>query len=86
MPEGFRVRYENTGIHQDVTDRCCSGGRIINYRVPDTGDRTVDVRPWMLSLLIGLLGTAWMRIAANAPETADAGGTGRHIQSDRFRR
>lgn len=40
VPRGYRVRYENTGIHAGVTDRCCNGGTIVNYTVPKTGDRT----------------------------------------------
>ena len=40
VPRGYRARYENTGIHAGVTDRCCNGGTIVNYTVPKTGDRT----------------------------------------------
>lgn len=36
--EGYKVRYENVGDHAGETDRCYNGGRIINYKVPKTGD------------------------------------------------
>ena len=36
--DGYRTRYENVGVYAHITDRCCDGGTIINYRVPKTGD------------------------------------------------
>ena len=38
--DGYKVRYENVGAHAGETDRCYNGGRIINYKVPKTGDET----------------------------------------------
>lgn len=35
---GYRTRYENVGVYAKVTDRCCDGGTIVNYKVPKTGD------------------------------------------------
>ena len=37
-PEGYLVLYENVGKYSGVTDRCYSGGTIINYKAPQTGD------------------------------------------------
>ena len=36
--EGYQIRYENVGIYAGITDRCCDGGTIVNYKVPRTGD------------------------------------------------
>ena len=36
--EGYQTRYENVGIYAGITDRCCDGGTIVNYKVPRTGD------------------------------------------------
>ena len=38
VPDGYTVRYENTGDHALETDRCYSGGAITNYKLPKTGD------------------------------------------------
>ena len=38
VPQGYHVRYRNTGAHKDDMDRCYNGGTIINYKVPKTGD------------------------------------------------
>ena len=57
VPAGFQVRYENTGAHADVTDRCYNGGTIINYRIPKTGDTTgTDMAVWILLMALGLIG------------------------------
>ena len=40
VPKGFRVRYENVGIHAGETDRCYEGGTIYNYKIPKTDDRS----------------------------------------------
>lgn len=37
-PEGYLVHYENVGKYSGVTDRCYSGGTIINYKTPQTSD------------------------------------------------
>ena len=36
--EGYRTKYENVGKYEDITDRCYDGGKIINYKIPKTGD------------------------------------------------
>ena len=54
VPAGYRVRYENTGTHAGVTDRCYNGGTIVNYKVPKTGD-PVDPLLWVVSGILGLL-------------------------------
>ena len=54
VPAGYKVRYENTGTHAGVTDRCYNGGTIVNYKVPQTGD-TADPLLWVVSGLLGLL-------------------------------
>ena len=55
VPVGYLVRYENVGDHADVTDRCYNGGRIINYRIPKTGDSSNPLL-WAGCVLLGLLG------------------------------
>ena len=53
VPAGYQVRYENVGAHAGITDRCCNGGKIINYKVPKTGD-TADLKLWICMVLVGL--------------------------------
>ena len=55
-PAGYTVYYENTGSHAGVTDRCCNGGKIINYKIPKTGDRTIHPLIWIGCILLGLAG------------------------------
>ena len=55
-PKGYKVRYENTGVHADVNDRCYNGGTIINYKIPKTGDTTLPPVLWIGCILLGLLG------------------------------
>ena len=49
---GYQTRYVNVGVYADVTDRCCNGGTIVNYRVPKTGDESQPVL-WLLCILAG---------------------------------
>ena len=51
--EGYKTRYENVGVYAGITDRCCDGGTIVNYKVPKTGD---DANPflWVGCVLAGL--------------------------------
>ena len=51
--EGYKTRYENVGVYAGITDRCCDGGTIVNYKVPKTGD---DANPflWVGCVLVGL--------------------------------
>ena len=53
IPAGYQVRYENVGAHAGITDRCYNGGKIINYKVPKTGD-TADLRLWISMVLVGI--------------------------------
>ena len=53
VPEGYKVRYENVGKYADITDRCCNGGTIINYKLPKTGD-TANLRLWLGCVLLGV--------------------------------
>ncbi len=58
VPAGYRVTYDNKGIHADVDTRCYNGGTIINYKIPKTGDTTPSNLPWILCLIAGLVGAA----------------------------
>ena len=60
--KGYRIRYENVGVYAGITDRCCDGGTIVNYRVPQTGDGS----PLMLWLGCAAAGLALIAIAACA--------------------
>lgn len=51
--EGYQTRYENVGVYAGITDRCCDGGTIVNYRVPRTGDEA-DLTLWLGCVLAGL--------------------------------
>ena len=53
IPAGYQVRYENVGAHAGITDRCYNGGKIINYKVPKTGD-TADLKLWISMVLAGI--------------------------------
>ena len=53
IPAGYQVRYENVGAHAGITDRCYNGGKIINYKLPKTGD-TANLRLWISMVLIGI--------------------------------
>jgi len=51
--EGYQTRYENVGVYAGITDRCCDGGTIVNYKVPKTGDEA-DLTLWLGYVLAGL--------------------------------
>lgn len=51
--EGYKIRYENVGPYAGITDRCCDGGTIVNYRVPKTGDEA-QVMLWLGCAAAGL--------------------------------
>ena len=55
VPEGYKVRYENVGVHEGVTDRCYSGGTIINYKLHKTGDSENPVL-WLTLVTVGCHG------------------------------
>ncbi|MBR1409180.1 MAG: LPXTG cell wall anchor domain-containing protein [Clostridia bacterium] len=53
-PDGYAATYKNVGSYADVTDRCYSGGTIINTKIPKTGDTS---RPLVwLALAFAALG------------------------------
>ena len=43
MP-GYATKYVNVGKYANITDRCMNGGKIINQKIPRTGDAE---RPWL---------------------------------------
>ncbi|MBR6705337.1 MAG: hypothetical protein IKI84_01475 [Clostridia bacterium] len=51
--EGYKTRYENVGPYAHITDRCCDGGTIVNYRVPRTGDEA-PLLMWLGCVAVGL--------------------------------
>ena len=51
--EGYKTRYENVGVYAGITDRCCDGGTIVNYKVPKTGDNA-NLMLWLGCSLAGL--------------------------------
>ena len=51
--EGYITRYENVGVYAEITDRCCDGGTIVNYKVPKTGD-DANLTLWLGCVLAGL--------------------------------
>ena len=53
--EGYKVRYENVGAHAGETDKCYNGGKIINYKVPKTGDES-NLGLWLALTAVGLAG------------------------------
>ena len=56
---GYKTKYVNTGKYADVTDRCYSGGKIINYKVPKTGD-PVNLPLVMTLVVFSALGLTFM--------------------------
>ena len=57
VPKGYRVRYENTGAHAGVTDRCYNGGTIINSKIPKTGDDS-PLWLWIALIVLGFAGVS----------------------------
>ena len=68
--KGYRTRYENVGVYAGITDRCCDGGTIVNYRVPQTGDEA----PLMLWVGCAAAGLALMALAVFAGKRKKAHG------------
>ncbi len=54
LSPGYQTRYENVGVYASITDRCCDGGTIVNYRVPKTGDEA-PVWLWLGCAAAGLM-------------------------------
>jgi LPXTG-motif cell wall-anchored protein len=52
---GYNTRYENVGVYAGITDRCCNGGTIINYKIPQTGDQA-NPALWAGLALLGMAG------------------------------
>ncbi|MGI6687281.1 MAG: Ig-like domain-containing protein [Christensenellales bacterium] len=52
---GYKTRYENVGVYAGITDRCCDGGAIINYKIPKTGDEA-NLALWAGLALLGVAG------------------------------
>ena len=50
---GYKTVYENVGVYAGITDRCCDGGTIVNYKVPKTGD-DAHLILWIGCALAGL--------------------------------
>lgn len=36
---GYVTQYENVGVYAKVTDRLYNGGKILNVKIPQTGDK-----------------------------------------------
>lgn len=53
--KGYQVIYKNIAPYSDVTDRCHDGGTILNYKLPDTGDKT-PVADYTALIMISMLG------------------------------
>lgn len=58
-PDGYLVQYENVGRYSDVTDRCYSGGTIINHKIPQTSDDT-PLALYDALVIISMLGLCFM--------------------------
>ena len=52
---GYITKYVNVGVYENITDRCCNGGTIINKKIPKTGD-TADFALWAGMALVGVIG------------------------------
>ena len=62
VPEGYKVRYENVGVHAGETDRLYNGGTMINYKIPKTGD-DANSALWiaLAAVSAGALALLWIR-------------------------
>ncbi|MBO5537329.1 MAG: Cna B-type domain-containing protein [Clostridia bacterium] len=56
---GYIIQYENVGAHANITDRLYNGGRILNVRLPQTGDKE---KPWIFITLgaLSILGILFL--------------------------
>ena len=68
--EGYKTRYENVGVYAGITDRCCDGGTIVNYRVPKTGDEA-NLILWAGCSLAGL-GLVTLAVCAGKRKKAES--------------
>lgn len=56
VPKNYIAIYQNTGRYAGITDRCYNGGKIINYKMPPTGDRNgVHLLLFGIVSIIGLM-------------------------------
>lgn len=53
--QGYATMYENKGIYADKTTACYNGGKIINSKVPQTGDNANPLL-WCTMLVLSLAG------------------------------
>ena len=56
---GYIIQYENVGAYANITDRLYNGGRILNVRLPQTGDKE---KPWIFITLgaLSILGILFL--------------------------
>lgn len=59
--QGYAIKYENVGKYADITDRCMNGGKIINHKIPRTGD-PVHPAIGLAAVALSLLGMAAMKL------------------------
>lgn len=69
VPKGYKVRYENTGAHAGNTTRCYNGGKIINYKIPKTGD-SANLLLWIGIAAAGMAGLATVALVSRRRRTA----------------
>ena len=65
---GYSTRYKNVGVYAGITDRCCNGGTIINYKIPQTGDKA-DLALWAGLVLLGITGIGIALMAGKRRKT-----------------
>ena len=53
--KGYKASYQNIGANAVVKDRCYRGGKIVNYLIPQTGDRAHPAL-WLGLILVGFSG------------------------------
>lgn len=59
--KGYQVIYQNVGEYSNVTDRCHNGGTIINYKLPETGDKT-PIADYTALVVLSMLGACLLVI------------------------
>ena len=52
---GYQTEYVNVGVYEQITDRCCDGGTIINKKIPKTGDEE-PLLLWAGMIALGVIG------------------------------
>lgn len=69
VPKGYKVRYENTGAHAGNTSQCYNGGKIINYKIPKTGD-SANLFLWIGIAAVGMAGLATVALVSRRRRAA----------------